>query len=67
MGAFVYILHCSDGSFYVGTATGDDLSKRIAEHDSGAYPGYTLAVVLFGWFGHSTLIGSRMPLLPNGN
>jgi putative endonuclease len=41
MGAFVYMLRCADGSFYVGTATGDDLSKRIAEHQSGAYSGYT--------------------------
>jgi putative endonuclease len=35
------MLRCSDGSYYVGSATGDDLSKRIAEHDAGAYPGYT--------------------------
>jgi putative endonuclease len=41
MGAFVYMLRCSDGSFYVGSATGDDLSPRIAQHQSGAYPGYT--------------------------
>jgi putative endonuclease len=41
MGAFVYMLRCSDGSFYVGSATGDDLTRRIAEHESGAYPGYT--------------------------
>ena len=41
MGAFVYMLHCADGSYYVGTATGADLSKRIAEHQAGAYPGYT--------------------------
>jgi putative endonuclease len=41
MGAFVYMLRCSDGSFYVGSATGDDLSQRIAEHQSGGYPGYT--------------------------
>ena len=41
MGAFVYMLRCADGSFYVGSATGDDLSKRIAEHENGAYPGYT--------------------------
>jgi putative endonuclease len=40
-GAFVYMLRCADGSFYVGIATGDDLTKRIAEHQSGAYPGYT--------------------------
>jgi putative endonuclease len=41
MGAFVYMLRCADNSFYVGSATGDDLSKRISEHQSGAYPGYT--------------------------
>ena len=41
MGAFVYILECSDKSYYVGNATGDDLSRRIAEHQTGAYPGYT--------------------------
>jgi putative endonuclease len=35
------MLRCSDGSYYVGVATGDDLSKRLAEHQSGAYPGYT--------------------------
>ena len=40
-GAFVYMLWCADGSYYVGTATGDDLTQRIAEHNSGAYPGYT--------------------------
>ena len=41
MGAFVYMLRCADGSYYVGSATGEDLSKRIAEHQAGAYPGYT--------------------------
>jgi putative endonuclease len=41
MGAFVYMLHCSDDSYYVGSATGDDLAPRIAQHQSGAYPGYT--------------------------
>jgi putative endonuclease len=41
MGAFVYMLLCADDSFYVGSATGDDLSKRIAEHETGAYRGYT--------------------------
>jgi putative endonuclease len=41
MGAFVYMLRCADASYYVGTATGDDLWKRIAEHETGAYPGYT--------------------------
>jgi putative endonuclease len=41
MGAFVYMLRCADGSFYVGSATGEDLTRRIAEHQSGAFPGYT--------------------------
>jgi putative endonuclease len=41
MGAFVYMLQCADDSYYVGSATGDDLWKRIAEHETGAYRGYT--------------------------
>jgi putative endonuclease len=43
MGAYVYMLRCSDDSLYVGSATGDDLSKRVAEHETGAYRGYTYA------------------------
>jgi putative endonuclease len=41
MGAFVYMLRCSDGSYYIGSATGDDLSARVAEHNAGKYQGYT--------------------------
>ena len=41
MGAFVYMLLCRDDSYYVGSATGEDLAPRIAQHQSGAYPGYT--------------------------
>jgi putative endonuclease len=41
MGCYVYMLRCADGSFYVGSATGDDLSLRMAQHQTGAYPGYT--------------------------
>jgi putative endonuclease len=41
MGAFVYMLQCADGSYYIGCATGDDLWKRVAEHETGAYRGYT--------------------------
>jgi len=41
MGAFVYMLRCADDSFYMGSATGDDLGPRIAQHETGAYPGYT--------------------------
>ena len=41
MGAFVYMLRCRGGSYYVGSATGDDLTSRIAQHQSGVLPGYT--------------------------
>jgi putative endonuclease len=43
MGTYVYMLRCSDDSLYVGSATGDDLWKRVGEHQTGAYPGYTYA------------------------
>lgn len=42
MNAWVYILRCSDGSYYVGSARGD-LGRRVAEHQSGAFGGYTAA------------------------
>jgi putative endonuclease len=41
MGAFVYMLRCADGSFYVGSATGEDLTPRIAQHRAGTFGGYT--------------------------
>lgn len=34
-----YILHCADGSYYCGHT--DDIDRRIAEHQTGFYPGYT--------------------------
>ena len=43
MGAFVYMLLCRDNSYYVGSATGDDLALRIAQHQAGTYPGYTFS------------------------
>lgn len=43
MGIYVYMLRCADGSFYIGSATGEDTSKRVYEHNSRAYPGYTLS------------------------
>ena len=39
MSSYVYIVRCSDGSYYVGHS--DDLEKRIAAHNQGAIPGYT--------------------------
>jgi putative endonuclease len=43
MRAFVYIRRCSDGSYYVGSRRGDDVSRRLAEHQQGLYDGYTAA------------------------
>jgi predicted GIY-YIG superfamily endonuclease len=36
---FVYILRCSDGSFYTGHT--DNLEKRLDEHNSDCYDCYT--------------------------
>eukprot|EP01035_Chromulina_nebulosa_P012969 gene12969-17266_t len=41
MGVFVYMLRCADGSYYVGSASGEDLQPRIDQHNSGFYKGYT--------------------------
>ncbi|MCC6467210.1 MAG: GIY-YIG nuclease family protein [Alphaproteobacteria bacterium] len=38
--AFAYMLRCRDGSYYVGS-TSTELERRIAEHDSGKFKGYT--------------------------
>jgi len=37
--AWVYILRCSDGSYYIGCTT--NLEQRMAQHRSGSLPGYT--------------------------
>ena len=38
MAFYVYILRCSDGSYYTGHT--DNLEKRVAEHQSGECGGY---------------------------
>jgi putative endonuclease len=43
VGIYVYILRCADGSYYVGSATGHDVSTRVDQHNAGAYPGYTFS------------------------
>jgi putative endonuclease len=53
-GAWVYILRCSEGSFYTGTARAG-LEKRVGEHNSGHYDGYTasrrpVTLVFSQWF-----------------
>jgi putative endonuclease len=52
------MLRCVDGSFYVGSATGDDLTRRVAEHQSGFYDGYTSTrrPVSLVWSEHFTRI-----------
>ena len=37
--AWVYILQCSDGSYYTGCTT--NLQKRMTDHNEGRYDGYT--------------------------
>ena len=53
-GAFLYIVRCSDGSYYAGTARAG-LEQRIVEHNSGRYGGYTatrrpVTLVFSQWF-----------------
>ncbi len=38
---YVYVLKCSDGSYYIGSTT--DLERRLAEHQTGFFEGYTTA------------------------
>jgi len=38
MSFWVYILHCSDGTYYTGHT--DDLENRVAQHMSGDIAGY---------------------------
>ena len=40
MSAFIYILKCADGSYYVSTRR-DSLDRRVAEHNAGTFGGYT--------------------------
>jgi len=49
MAFHAYILHCRDGTYYVGHT--DDLQRRIAEHQSGTLGGYTSRrrPVIFLW------------------
>jgi putative endonuclease len=40
MSAWVYILSCSDGSYYTGM-TRTDLEMRVAQHNAGTFGGFT--------------------------
>mgnify|MGYP001084151162 CR=1 FL=1 len=43
MVAAVYMLRCADGSYYVGSTSAEDQQRRLLEHQSGAYRGYTFS------------------------
>ena len=40
MSAFVYMLRCADGSYYVGSTRGA-LEDRVAQHNAGTFGGFT--------------------------
>jgi len=53
-GAYLYVVKCRDGSFYVGT-TRSSLELRITQHNAGTFPGYTesrrpVELVFSQWF-----------------
>jgi putative endonuclease len=57
-GAYLYILRCSGGSYYTGTARAG-LEARVGEHNSGHYDGYTatrrpVTLVFSQWFDRIT-------------
>ena len=57
-GAFLYILRCADGSYYTGT-TRTNLESRIAQHNAGAFGGYSstrcpVMLVFSQWFDRVT-------------
>ena len=54
MGIYVYMLRCADGSYYVGSATGESLAIRVDQHNAGAYKGYTFSrrPVVLVWSEH---------------
>ncbi len=57
-GAWLYILRCSDGSYYVGTARGS-LETRVAQHNAGTFEGDTASrrpveLIFSQWFDRIT-------------
>jgi len=38
---WIYIVKCSDGSYYTGSHRGDDVEYRAAEHNDGQPGSYT--------------------------
>jgi putative endonuclease len=53
-GAYLYIVRCADGSYYIGT-TRSSLEVRVAQHNAGTLGGYTacrrpVELVFSQWF-----------------
>jgi putative endonuclease len=53
-GAWLYIVRCADGSYYIGT-TRTSIEMRIAEHNAGTFEGYTASrrpveLIFSQWF-----------------
>jgi putative endonuclease len=53
-GAWLYILRCADGSYYIGT-TRTDLEIRIAQHNAGTFGSCTtsrrpVTLIFSQWF-----------------
>ncbi|OYW93591.1 MAG: hypothetical protein B7Z13_06865, partial [Caulobacterales bacterium 32-67-6] len=42
MSAWVYMLRCADGSYYVGSHRGEDVQTRVGQHQAGEGGNYTL-------------------------
>ncbi|HVA14920.1 MAG TPA: GIY-YIG nuclease family protein [Stellaceae bacterium] len=43
MSAYLYILRCRNGAYYVGT-TRTSLELRVAQHNAGTFGGYTVGL-----------------------
>ena len=57
-GAWLYILRCSDGSYYIGI-TRESLETRVAKHNAGTFQGYTASrrpveLIFSQWFDRNT-------------
>ena len=42
MSAWVYMLKCADGSYYVGSQRGEDVQTRVGQHQAGEGGDYTV-------------------------
>jgi putative endonuclease len=57
-GAYLYVLRCADGSYYIGI-TRTTLESRVAQHNAGIFEGYTcsrrpVTLVFSQWFDRIT-------------